>query len=131
MTEVSDIIDIWPSMAELGRDLDLPYSTVAAWRQRGSIPAQHWLALIRAGRRRGHATLTSDLLTEAHGLASDPPRSGGLAESDLPPADRAPRTAAEGNGQFSRWKAVRRPHFASMDEIVDHVRALRDEWERR
>ena len=34
-------------------------------------------------------------------------------------------------GQFSRWKHLRRSHFASGGEIGAHVEALRDEWARR
>ena len=32
---------------------------------------------------------------------------------------------------FSQWKELRRSQFASTEEIVSHVRALRDEWDRR
>jgi len=34
-------------------------------------------------------------------------------------------------GHFSRFKRLRRSHFASGEEIVAHVRALREEWDRR
>ena len=34
-------------------------------------------------------------------------------------------------GHFTRWKHLRRTEFLTTDEIVDHVRALRDEWDRR
>lgn len=34
-------------------------------------------------------------------------------------------------GHFSRWRHLRRAEFASAEEIVDHVRALREEWDRR
>jgi hypothetical protein len=34
-------------------------------------------------------------------------------------------------GHFSRFKHLRRPHFASSAEVIDHVRALRDEWRDR
>jgi hypothetical protein len=38
---------------------------------------------------------------------------------------------AEDMGQFSRWKSLRRSHFATAEEIAEHVRALRSEWDRR
>jgi len=34
-------------------------------------------------------------------------------------------------GHFSRWQHVRQSHFATSEEIDDHIRALRDEWDRR
>ena len=34
-------------------------------------------------------------------------------------------------GHFTQWKHLRRSEFFTPEEIVDHVRALRDEWERR
>jgi hypothetical protein len=47
-----------------------------------------------------------------------------------------PNGAAGGNngasaGPFSRWRHLRRADFASADEIVAHIRALREEWDRR
>jgi hypothetical protein len=40
-------------------------------------------------------------------------------------------TSQPSGGHFSRFKHLRRPHFASSAEVVDHVRALRDEWRDR
>jgi len=34
-------------------------------------------------------------------------------------------------GHFSRWQHLRQSHFATPQDIVDHIRALRDEWDRR
>ena len=66
MQTVSDIFALWRSDADLGRDIGLPYPTVAAWKQRGSIPAAYWRDLIRAAHRRGHVNVTADLLAELH-----------------------------------------------------------------
>lgn len=41
---------------------------------------------------------------------------------------RSPEVSA---GHFSRWRHLRRREFESSEEIIDHVRALRDEWDRR
>lgn len=38
--------------------------------------------------------------------------------------------AAQGSAHFSRFFGLQRTHFRSSDEIVAHVRALRDEWDR-
>lgn len=55
---MENILHIWPSMAELAADLGKPYQTVAAWKQRGRIPADYDLRLIEAAKKRGkHLTL--------------------------------------------------------------------------
>lgn len=69
---MKQIVDIWPSVAELARDLSLPYPTVAAWRQRGNIPARYDLSLVAAARSRG-VVLTLDQLAEARAEAIDRP----------------------------------------------------------
>ena len=129
MHSVGEIIGLWPSMADLGRDLGLPYSTVAAWKQRESIPIAYWRALVGAARQRGLRQVTADLLIEAHDqtLAGRPP--GGLAEEAATAAPEPPVDAE--SGQFSRWKPLRRTHFATGEEVAEHVRALRSEWDRR
>ncbi len=44
-----------------------------------------------------------------------------------------PASSAEGAEQshFARFKHLRRMHFKTSAEINDHIRALRDEWDRR
>jgi hypothetical protein len=58
------ILTIWPTLADLAADLQKPYQTVAAWKQRGRIPADHDLDLIEAAKRRGR-TLTLEELARA------------------------------------------------------------------
>lgn len=55
---------IWPTLAALAQDLGKPYPTVAAWKQRGRIPADYDLDLIEAAKRKG-AVLTLDQLAQA------------------------------------------------------------------
>ena len=55
---------IWPTLADLASDLGKPYQTVAAWKQRGRVPADHDLDLIEAARKRG-ADLTLEELAQA------------------------------------------------------------------
>ena len=64
MKGIDRILRLWPSIADLGRDLGVPYPTVAAWKQRGSIPVAYWRALIDAARRPGGRAITSALLVE-------------------------------------------------------------------
>lgn len=47
------IFSIWPTVADMARDLGENPVTVRAWRQRGSIPAKHDLAIIECARERG------------------------------------------------------------------------------
>ncbi|MWP39405.1 carph-isopro domain-containing protein [Cereibacter azotoformans] len=58
---MENIFRIWPSLADLAADLSKPYPTVAAWKQRGSIPASYDLDLIAAAGRRGAELTLLDL----------------------------------------------------------------------
>jgi hypothetical protein len=55
------IFKIWPNMASLASDLERPYPTVAAWKQRGRIPAQYDFDIIAAAKRRGHELTFEDM----------------------------------------------------------------------
>jgi hypothetical protein len=55
------IAHIWATMADLAADLGKPYTTVAAWKQRGSIPAKYDTPIIRAASARGHVLTYEDL----------------------------------------------------------------------
>lgn len=52
-----------------------------------------------------------------------------VLESEAP--EEASSSSSSGAGHFSRWQHLRRNHFDTPEEIVDHIRALRDEWDRR
>ena len=69
------IFTIWPRLSDLAADLDKPYPTVAAWKQRGSIPAQYDVALIQAARLRGR-DLTFEQLARARAAAHGEDSSG-------------------------------------------------------
>jgi hypothetical protein len=58
------ILKIWPQLTELASDIGCPYPTVAAWKQRGRIPADYDLSLIAAAKRRGRK-LTLEQLAKA------------------------------------------------------------------
>lgn len=55
------LLQIWPSVAAMAKDLGLPYQTVASWGVRG-IPARRAPAIVAAARARGHALTLDDLL---------------------------------------------------------------------
>ncbi len=55
------IFHIWPKISDLASDLGKPYPTVAAWKQRGRIPADYDLDMIAAAKRRGKRLTLEDL----------------------------------------------------------------------
>lgn len=57
------IFELWPSLMALSGDLGRPYPTVAAWKQRGHIPAKYDLDLVRAARARGK-NLSLEIIAE-------------------------------------------------------------------
>lgn len=66
---MEQIFALWPSLAALSKDLGREYTTVASWRQRGSIPAKFDLDLIEAAAKRGK-TLTLEELASARRVAA-------------------------------------------------------------
>lgn len=47
------VFEIWPTMAEMAKDLQKPYQTVASWKARNSIPADYDLDVVDAAQNRG------------------------------------------------------------------------------
>jgi DNA-binding transcriptional regulator YiaG len=62
MRDITDVFSIWPSQADMARDLGLPYQTVAKWHQRERIPQENWLDVIEAAARREKLVTAADLL---------------------------------------------------------------------
>ena len=58
---MEQVFRIWPTLAEMAADLGRPYPTVAAWKQRGSIPGRYDLELIAAAKARGKSLTLEDL----------------------------------------------------------------------
>jgi hypothetical protein len=70
MITVRDIIEKWPTAAEMARDLGLRRSGHGAMmKMRGSIPVQHWPRLVEAASARGICDVTYETLTLAHARA--------------------------------------------------------------
>lgn len=133
MNSLAEIFSLWPSDADLGRDMEVPYPTVASWKQRGSIPPAYWRDIILAARRRGHPEINADLLVHLHAYERQDAQPKGFSEETASAFDgpNAPKRNNGEPGHFSRWKHLRRSHFASVSEINAHIAALRDEWDRR
>lgn len=59
------IIQQWPTQADLARDMGLQAASVYKWHERGNIPAQYWLDLVSAARRRKIRLTIKDLAKAA------------------------------------------------------------------
>lgn len=49
----SDLINLWPTLADFADDIGVPYMTAKGMRRRGSVPGGYWIAMECAARRRG------------------------------------------------------------------------------
>jgi len=70
----AEVVALWPSAADLARDLGVQEVTARAWKTRGAIPPAYWLEVEAAATARGISYVTVDLLAE---IAA---RDGGRAE---------------------------------------------------
>ncbi len=129
---VADVFDLMGGTTAMARILAVGVSTASEIKRRGKIPAEYWRDIIRAGAERGHPEITADVLARLHAREGE---RAGLAEQGLPfaaePDAAAAPGIAHGAGQFTRFKQLRRHRFRTLDEVNDHVDALRDEWSRR
>ena len=121
MRNAAQIIDLWPSRADLARELDVSYQTISKWRTRRSIPPSYWKGLLVSAAAHDIEGVSAMALVEAHALD---PQAG---EDDAAP-ESAPELKTDGH--FTRFRHLARPHFQSLDEVNAHIAALRDERER-
>lgn len=118
MRTAAEIIDLWPSRADLARDLDVSYQTVSKWRLRRSIPPAYWKRLLISASTHAIPNVTAMALVDAH------------AES--PKADVSTKTLpvappVKTDGHFTRYRHLARPRFQSIEDVNAHLAALRDE----
>lgn len=73
-SDVNTLLDLWPSRLELARDLGVPSVTVRMWAWRGSIPAEHDVAIVNSARMR-NLPVTFELLALLRARRSDRPDS--------------------------------------------------------
>lgn len=66
MQSVSDIIEKLDGSTAVAKLLHLPATTVASWKDRGSIPVERWSGLVDVARERGLDELTYEKLVEVH-----------------------------------------------------------------
>lgn len=132
---ISDIFAALGGTAAVARALGIGPSTASEMKRRGRIPAEYWRDLLLVARASGHHEVTADLLVEIHARPSKGTPAG-FEEEEPATLDVAERpsveaTSAPHQGQFSRFRHVRRNRFQTLEQINDHVAALREEWTRR
>jgi hypothetical protein len=59
----SEIIDLWPSLAEFSRDTGIPYETAKQMRRRNSIADEHRAVVVEKAAARSFDEVTFELLT--------------------------------------------------------------------
>lgn len=70
----SEVIDRWPSMTAFAKDIGVPYRRVRSWRQRSSIRATYFQAIVDAAASRGYTDITAAVLLDAaarRGMVTD------------------------------------------------------------
>ncbi len=98
----------------LGRLLGISPQAVSQWRQ---VPADRVLEIERATGLSRHELRPDIFDAQPGGHGADEATSRPVGDQD--------------GGHFSRFFHLRGSHFTSSEEIVEHVRSLRDEWDRR
>lgn len=71
-----DIVNLWPTATALASDIGASEITVRQWRNRNSIPARHWQAVLRAADERGLNLCSDDLI---NGVGASPAPTGSEA----------------------------------------------------
>jgi hypothetical protein len=136
MENVGKIFDTVGGTTSMAKILGVGVSTASEIKRRGRIPAEYWRDIIQAARKLGHPEITADLLVDLHARAPLAKATGfreaerafdASSDQAAVPEESKPKPT----GHFSRFKHLRRTHFASAAEIDAHIDALRDEWARR
>jgi hypothetical protein len=156
MISIRELIESWPRQSLLAGDLGVPASTVANWKNRGTIPPAYWAGIVASARAHGVSGVTADKLMWLHAEAKEtaaefPDNTTGVAATGLAERPQAgfdidrvesamtPKTPwpnalpqpGAGAGHWSKHYGVARPTYRSLEEVNDHVAALRSEWDRR
>jgi hypothetical protein len=65
MQSFSELLVLWPSLAEVARELTVPYDTVISWKRRKSVPYEYWPALVASAARFEIRGITMERLADA------------------------------------------------------------------
>lgn len=60
----SDLINLWPSLAQFARETGIHYQSVRVYRRNQMIPYWHWEAAIAAAERRGFKGVSYEALAK-------------------------------------------------------------------
>lgn len=60
----TEIIKLWPSIAEYARDIDVGYQAAHKMSERNSIHSDYWEKVVYAAKVRGYETVTLGLLAK-------------------------------------------------------------------
>lgn len=131
MIAIHDIFDALGGPAAIARELRIKPSTASEMKRRGSIPAEYWAELTAIAERRRHPEINADLLAALHARQSRAEMAGDPSPEHRTVAVLASNIEGAEQPHFARFKHLRRMHFKTSAEINDHIRALRDEWDRR
>lgn len=62
ISSFADLIALWPSAEEFASDMEISGVRARAWRNRNSIPAEHFESVVKAAGDRGFEFVTPELL---------------------------------------------------------------------
>lgn len=66
MKTVAELMDMWPTVADFGRDIGIKPSHAGVMKTRGVIPVDYWPAVIEAAATRNIEGISADLLMRIH-----------------------------------------------------------------
>lgn len=76
---VDDLIGKWPTISEFARDIGIKPTHATVMKLRGSIPPDHWPAVVAAAEDRGIKGITLETLTELRKAKFGAPQKQGAA----------------------------------------------------
>lgn len=124
-------IQIAGGQTALANAIGVRQSHISYWLRKSDhgVPAERVADIERITGIARHE-LRPDLFPESASTVSIPTRADTTQESRGSSSDR-PIPPQRSGAYFSCFKHLRRAHFSSAEEIDRHIRALREEWDRR
>ena len=65
--QFKDVISLWPTAADFGRDLGIEEVHARAMKRRNSIPSKYWDSLVNAASEQGFVNVTHEALAKIAG----------------------------------------------------------------
>lgn len=70
-----DVIDAWPTVEAMAKDIGVSSVKIRQWKLRNSIPGGHWRRVVEAAGRRGYRAITYALLAKLADMGTSRPTS--------------------------------------------------------